>query len=110
MQVSVSEARTAQCSPPPPEPANRWFFLPKAIGRVARGLASGNPWTGLGLPRAEPDGRHAPYTAAELRLLAGALAAAPADVAFAFRVALYSGMRLSEVATIDAVVLEGPMP
>ena len=34
LQVSMSEA--AQCSPPPSEPAKRWFLRPSAIGRIER--------------------------------------------------------------------------
>ena len=36
LQVSISEAMTAQCSPPPSEPANRAFLRLSAIGRIAR--------------------------------------------------------------------------
>ena len=32
----MSEAMTAQCSPPPSEPAKRWFLRPSAIGRIER--------------------------------------------------------------------------
>src|SRR4051794_75557 len=36
LQVSIGEAMTAQCSPPPSEPANRAFLRLSAIGRMAR--------------------------------------------------------------------------
>jgi hypothetical protein len=36
LQVSISEAMVAQCSPPPSEPAKRAFFLLSAIGRIVR--------------------------------------------------------------------------
>jgi hypothetical protein len=36
MQVSISEAMTAQCSPPLSEPANNAFLRLSAIGRIER--------------------------------------------------------------------------
>ena len=36
LQVSISEARIAQCSPPPSEPAKRAFLRLSASGRIAR--------------------------------------------------------------------------
>jgi hypothetical protein len=36
LQVRISEAMTAQCSPPPSEPANMAFLRLSAIGRMAR--------------------------------------------------------------------------
>jgi hypothetical protein len=36
LQVSISEAMTAQCSPPPSEPANNAFLRLSAIGRIER--------------------------------------------------------------------------
>ena len=36
LQVSISEAITAQCSAPPSEPANRAFLRFSAIGRMVR--------------------------------------------------------------------------
>ena len=36
LQVSISEAMTAQCSPPPSEPANSAFFRFNAIGLMLR--------------------------------------------------------------------------
>ena len=36
LQVSINEAMTAQCSPPPSEPAKSAFFRFKAMGRMLR--------------------------------------------------------------------------
>ena len=36
LQVSMSEAMTAQCSPPPLEPANSAFSRLRAMGRIER--------------------------------------------------------------------------
>jgi hypothetical protein len=36
LQVSISEAMMAQCSPPPSEPANSAFLRLSAIGRIDR--------------------------------------------------------------------------
>ena len=36
MQVSMSEATTAQCSAPPSDPAKSAFLRLRAIGRMAR--------------------------------------------------------------------------
>jgi integrase len=74
-----------------------------------RGLVAVNPWMRLSLPKGEVKG-HLPYTPEELRRLAAALPHAPPDVALAFTIGLYSGLRLSEVASIDAIVLDGPVP
>ena len=74
-----------------------------------RGIVATNPWLRRSLPKGEPEG-HLPYTPDELRRLAAALPEATANVALAFRIALYSGMRLSEVAGIDAIVLDSPVP
>jgi integrase len=63
----------------------------------------------LSLPKGEAKG-HLPYRLEELRRLAAALPHAPPDVALAFTIGLYSGLRLSEVASIDSIVLDGPVP
>ena len=83
---------------------------PVEVGRGRAAWPQGNPWSGLRLPKAEDAEGHLPYTPAELRRLAAALPEAPPEVALAFLVALHSGMRRGEVASIDAVVLDAPVP
>ena len=36
LAVAMREQTVAQRTPPPSEPANRWFFRPSATGRIAR--------------------------------------------------------------------------
>ncbi len=76
---------------------------------IGRGLCQENPWERPALCKAKP-AAHEPYTMADLQLLADALPRAPAGVAFVFIVSLYSGLRLGEVCTVDAIVLDGPVP
>ncbi len=47
---------------------------------------------------------------AELQLLADALPRAPAGVGFVFLVSLFWGLRLGEACTVDAIVLDAPVP
>lgn len=55
LQVSMSEAITAQCSAPPSEPANRAFLRVKASGRMVRSTTSI-----VDLVRPSPRNRHRP--------------------------------------------------
>ena len=75
-----------------------------------RGLIPANPWNRPAVPKGGEAVGHLLYTMTELQQLAAAQPAAPAEVAYAFKIALYSGLRLGEVTSIDAIVLDGPMP